>query len=171
MAVGEAILFFNQKLAEDTSTTAANRPDNWRRRCASSRRPGLACWSTTPGSSIARHANYCAQLLAELVSDIPGVELMFPVQANGVFLQLSEAAVAALTARGWRFYTFIGKGGARFIILEVALLLGVSVIASFAGAAVGGLVRGAMLADTAIESAAFPIAAPCWRGGWGWRPM
>jgi threonine aldolase len=54
-------------------------------------------------------------LLAELVSDIPGVELMFPVQANGVFLQLSEPAIAALTARGWRFYTFIGKGGARFM--------------------------------------------------------
>ena len=63
----------------------------------------------------ARHANYCAQLLSELVSDIPGVELMFPVQANGVFLQLSESAVAALTAKSWRFYTFIGKGGARFM--------------------------------------------------------
>jgi len=63
----------------------------------------------------AHHANRCAQLLAELVSDIPGVELMFPVQANGVFLQLSEPAIAALTARGWRFYTFIGNGGARFM--------------------------------------------------------
>ncbi|KPB46737.1 Threonine aldolase [Pseudomonas syringae pv. maculicola] len=42
------------------------------------------------------------------------MELMFPVQANGVFLQLSEPAIAALTARGWRFYTFIGNG-ARFM--------------------------------------------------------
>ncbi|EPN14165.1 threonine aldolase, partial [Pseudomonas syringae pv. actinidiae ICMP 18804] len=33
----------------------------------------------------------------------------------GVFLQLSEPAIAALTARGWRFYTFIGNGGARFM--------------------------------------------------------
>ena len=49
------------------------------------------------------------------MSDIPGVELMFPVEANGVFLQLSEPAVTALTARGWRFYTFIGDGGARFM--------------------------------------------------------
>ena len=40
---------------------------------------------------------------------------MFPVQANGVFLQLSEPAIAALTAKGWRFYTFIGNGGARFM--------------------------------------------------------
>lgn len=50
------------------------------------------------------------------------------------------------------------------LILEVALLLGVSVIASFAGAAVGGLVRGAMLADTAIESAAFYRGAMLARG-------
>lgn len=50
------------------------------------------------------------------------------------------------------------------LILEVALLLGVSVIASFAGAAVGGLVRGALLADTAIESAAFYRGAMLARG-------
>jgi threonine aldolase len=54
-------------------------------------------------------------LLVELVSDIPGVSLMFPVEANGVFLQLSEPAIEALRARDWRFYTFIGAGGARFM--------------------------------------------------------
>ncbi|MNP11503.1 Low specificity L-threonine aldolase [compost metagenome] len=32
-----------------------------------------------------------------------------------MFLQLSEPAIAALAARGWRFYTFIGNGGARFM--------------------------------------------------------
>ena len=63
----------------------------------------------------ANHANHCAQLLAKLVEDVPGVSLMFPVEANGVFLQMSEPAIAALTARGWRFYTFIGAGGARFM--------------------------------------------------------
>ena len=63
----------------------------------------------------ANHANACAQLLAKLVDDVPGVSLMFPVEANGVFLQMSEPAIAALTARGWRFYTFIGAGGARFM--------------------------------------------------------
>jgi threonine aldolase len=63
----------------------------------------------------ARHANQCARLLAELVRDVPGVSLMFPVEANGVFLQLSEPAIAALRTKGWRFYTFIGAGGARFM--------------------------------------------------------
>ncbi|MNU07282.1 Low specificity L-threonine aldolase [compost metagenome] len=40
---------------------------------------------------------------------------MFPVEANGVFLQMSEAALEHLRAKGWRFYTFIGAGGARFM--------------------------------------------------------
>jgi threonine aldolase len=53
--------------------------------------------------------------LAELVEDIPGVSLMFPVQANGVFLQMSETALETLRGQGWRFYTFIGAGGARFM--------------------------------------------------------
>ena len=61
------------------------------------------------------HANHCAQLLASLVSGLPGVELMFPVEANGVFLQMPEHAIEALRGKGWRFYTFIGSGGARFM--------------------------------------------------------
>ncbi|MNR00226.1 Low specificity L-threonine aldolase [compost metagenome] len=40
---------------------------------------------------------------------------MFPVEANGVFLQMSEPALEYLRAKGWRFYTFIGAGGARFM--------------------------------------------------------
>ncbi|MGY2854897.1 threonine aldolase [Pseudomonas tolaasii] len=34
-----------------TSTTAANRRANWRRKCASFQPRGWACWKTTPGSS------------------------------------------------------------------------------------------------------------------------
>ena len=63
----------------------------------------------------AEQANRCARLLAERVAGIPGIELMFPVEANGVFLQMPEAAIEALRERGWRFYTFIGDGGARFM--------------------------------------------------------
>lgn len=34
-----------------TSTTAASRPGNWRRRCAFCRHPGSVCWKTAPGSA------------------------------------------------------------------------------------------------------------------------
>ena len=114
MAVGEAILFFNEKLAEDFDyrcKQAGQLASKMRFLSA----PWVGILENDAWLKYAHHANHCAQLLAELVSDIPGVELMFPVQANGVFLQLSEPAIAALTAKGWRFYTFIGNGGARFM--------------------------------------------------------
>ena len=60
------------------------------------------------------HANACAKALTEAVADLPDFKLMFPVQANAVFLAASEDRLQALQNRGWRFYTFIG-GGARFM--------------------------------------------------------
>ena len=114
MAVGEAILFFNKQLAEDFDYRCKQAGQ-----LASKMRFLSAPWvGLLEGDAwlkYARHANHCARLLAELVSDIPGVSLMFPVEANGVFLQLSEPAIEALRARDWRFYTFIGAGGARFM--------------------------------------------------------
>ena len=46
--------------------------------------------------------------------DVPAFALMFPVEANAVFLRAAPEHLEALRARGWRFYTFIG-GGARFM--------------------------------------------------------
>ena len=40
---------------------------------------------------------------------------MAPVQANAVFATVPEATIAELNNRGWRFYTFIGSGGVRFM--------------------------------------------------------
>ena len=114
MAVGEAILFFDHALAVDFDyrcKQAGQLASKMRFLSA----PWVGLLENDAWLKHSRHANHCAQLLSQLVSDIPGVELMFPVEANGVFLQLSEPAVAALTAKGWRFYTFIGKGGARFM--------------------------------------------------------
>jgi len=48
------------------------------------------------------------------VADVPDVSLIFPVEANAVFLSAPAAVLEALRARGWKFYTFIG-GGARFM--------------------------------------------------------
>jgi threonine aldolase len=114
MAVGEAILFFDKKLAEDFDYRCKQSGQ-----LASKMRFLAAPWVGLLQNEVwrkhAQHANSCAQLLAELVADIPQLSLMFPVEANGVFLQMPEAAIAALHARDWRFYTFIGAGGARFM--------------------------------------------------------
>ena len=114
MAVGEAILFFNRDLAEDFDyrcKQAGQLASKMRFLAA----PWVGVLQDDAWLRYADHANRCARLLAELVADVPGVSLMFPVEANGVFLQLSEPAIEALRARGWRFYTFIGEGGARFM--------------------------------------------------------
>jgi len=112
MAVGEAILFFNRQLAEDFDYRCKQAGQ-----LASKMRFLSAPWVglLEDGTWLrhGNHANHCAQLLASLVSDLPGVELMFPVEANGVFLQMPEHAIEALRGRGWRFYNFIGSGGAR----------------------------------------------------------
>ncbi|WP_287028723.1 low specificity L-threonine aldolase [Pseudomonas sp. UBA6310] len=114
MAVGEAILFFNRDLAEDFDYRCKQAGQ-----LASKMRFLSAPWVglLQDGAWLrhAEHANACARRLAECVADVPGVRLMFPVEANGVFLQLPEPALEALRNRGWRFYTFIGSGGARFM--------------------------------------------------------
>ncbi|UTW06316.1 threonine aldolase family protein [Pseudomonas benzenivorans] len=114
MAVGEAILFFNKALAEDFDyrcKQAGQLASKMRYLSA----PWVGLLQSGAWMHYANHANRCARLLAELVSDVPGVSLMFPVEANGVFLQISEAALETLRGQGWRFYTFIGAGGARFM--------------------------------------------------------
>ena len=114
MAVGEAILFFNKALAEDFDyrcKQAGQLASKMRYLSA----PWVGLLQDDAWLRHAGHANHCARLLAELVADVPGVSLMFPVEANGVFLQLSERAIERLREWGWRFYTFIGAGGARFM--------------------------------------------------------
>ncbi|MEW6638946.1 MAG: low specificity L-threonine aldolase [Pseudomonadota bacterium] len=113
MAAGEAILFFDRKLAEDFDYRCKQAGQ-----LASKMRFLAAPWVGMLGNGAwlgnAAHGNACAQRLAGAISGAPGLEIMFPVEANAVFVRLAEPALAALRHRGWRFYTFIG-GGARFM--------------------------------------------------------
>jgi threonine aldolase len=56
-----------------------------------------------------------AKRLAENLSDIAAIEIMLPPQANSVFVRMQPAHRDALRERGWRFYDFIGAGGARLM--------------------------------------------------------
>ncbi|MFV0623153.1 threonine aldolase family protein [Sphingomonas sp. ac-8] len=113
MAVGEAILFFDHALAEDFDYRCKQAGQ-----LASKMRFLAAPWVGMLESGVwltnAAHANACAQHLAGAIAGLPGVEPMFPVESNAVFLRAPEAVLDGLRARGWRFYTFIG-GGARFM--------------------------------------------------------
>lgn len=114
LPVGEAVVFFDRRLSEDFA---------WRCKqagqLASKMRflsaPWLGMLEGDAWLCHARHANAMAQRLAAGLATIAGARLLFPVEANGVFVELPAAVQEGLRARGWRFYTFIGAGGARFM--------------------------------------------------------
>lgn len=113
MAAGEAVIFFDHALAEDFDYRCKQAGQ-----LASKMRFLAAPWvgMLEGGAWLAnaRHANACARRLADGVADVVGVEAMFPVDSNAVFLRAPERVLAGLRERGWHFYTFIG-GGARFM--------------------------------------------------------
>ena len=53
----------------------------------------------------ARHANRMARLLETLVRKVPGVSVVYPVEANGVFARIPRAAIARLQKR-YFFYVW-----------------------------------------------------------------
>jgi len=62
----------------------------------------------------AAHANRLARRLAAGLEAL-GARLIAPVEANGVFVELSPALAQGLEARGWRFYRFVGEHGYRLM--------------------------------------------------------
>lgn len=111
MAVGEAVLFFDRKLAVDFDYRCKQAGQ-----LASKMRFLSAPWVGMLESGAwlrnATHANRCAQYFAKQVENIPGVRLTGPVEANAAFLEASEDVLNRVRERGWKFYTFIG-GAAR----------------------------------------------------------
>src|ERR1700704_3853586 len=118
MAAGEAILFFDPKLAEDFDYRCKQAGQ-----LASKMRFLSAPWVGMLESGAwlrnAAHGNACAERLSRQIGGLPGLEITFPVQANAVFVRMPDAKLAALRERGWQFYTFIG-GAARFMFARDA---------------------------------------------------
>ncbi|AHE53977.1 threonine aldolase family protein [Sphingomonas sanxanigenens] len=113
MGVGEAVIYFDTALAEDFAYRCKQAGQ-----LASKMRFLSAPWIGMLESGAwlrnALHANACAQKLAAAVAATEGLDLIFAVEANAVFIAAPDAVLDGLRARGWRFYTFIG-GGARFM--------------------------------------------------------
>ena len=86
----------------------------------------------------ATHANAMAARLEAALHGIPGTRLLFPRQANGVFVELPVVAIEKLHARGWKFYTFIGAGGCRFMCSWDTQPEDVDALAAEVRAALGG---------------------------------
>lgn len=113
MAVGEAVIFFDPSLAEDFDYRCKQAGQ-----LASKMRFLAAPWIGLLESGAwlknAIHANACAALLSDRIAQIERASLVFPAQANAIFLQAPDQVLDGLRKRGWRFYGFIG-GAARFM--------------------------------------------------------
>ena len=67
---------------------------------------------------LAEHANAMAAQLGRRLQEIDGLDLLAPVQANAVFVQLPEPVIAAMHRRGWCVHTLIGSGGVRLSTID-----------------------------------------------------
>lgn len=114
MAVGEAVVFFDRELAHEFDYRCKQAGQ-----LASKMRFISAPWigMLEGGAWLknARHANQCAALLEQKLGGIAGLRIMYPRQANSVFVEMPETVAARLREVGWHFYSFIGSGGARFM--------------------------------------------------------
>jgi threonine aldolase len=113
MAVGEAVLFFDRRLAVDFDYRCKQAGQlSSKMRFLSA--PWVGMLESGAWLRNARHANECARRFGAEIAGIPGVRLAQPVEANAVFVTAREEVLERIRARGWRFYTFIG-GAARFM--------------------------------------------------------
>lgn len=113
MGVGEAIVFFDAKLAEEFDYRCKQAGQ-----LAAKMRFLAASWIAMLKDNLwlryAENANRCAFLMAQKLSQIPGIKVLYPPQANAVFAEMPDCAHQKLRECGWSYYTFIG-GGARFM--------------------------------------------------------
>ncbi|MEI6306484.1 MAG: low specificity L-threonine aldolase [Deltaproteobacteria bacterium] len=114
MAIGEAVIFFNRDLAEefDYRCKQAGQLASKMRFLAA---PWIGMLESGAWLRNAQHANRCAAMLEKELAAIKGVSIMYPCQANSVFVQLPGNSADILREAGWHFYTFIGSGGGRFM--------------------------------------------------------
>jgi threonine aldolase len=110
----EAILFFEHSLADEFA-----RRRKQAGQLASKMRFLAAPWIGVleDGAWLrhAAHANAMARRLAERLAGFPEAQLLAPVEANGVFVDLPAQAIEALHRRGWHFYPFVGETGVRLM--------------------------------------------------------
>jgi len=114
LAFGEAVVFFDAALADEFAWRVKQAGQlNSKMRLATA--PWLGLLAGDVWLANARHANAMARRLADAIGSLPGVGLMYPVEANAVFAEIAPGVQAALRQKGWLFYTFLGATGCRLM--------------------------------------------------------
>lgn len=114
LSLGEAIIFFNKEQAEEFAYRCKQAGQ-----LASKMRFIAAQWLAILRNDIwlkyAKHANACAQKLESELRKIDEIKILYPSEANSVFIDIPSALSDFLQKKGWKFYNFIGTGGIRLM--------------------------------------------------------
>lgn len=113
MSSAEAVVFFDRELGRDF----AHRCKQAGQLCSKMRFMSAQWLGILTNDTWRMHANNgnrLARRLADKLRALPGVSILYPVDANAVFARLPDKIKDGLKARGWKFYSFIG-GGSRFM--------------------------------------------------------
>ena len=106
VAAGELVVFFDKKLSRDFQyrVKQAGHLGSKMRFLAA---PWLALLNEDVWLRNARHANQSARQLANRLRAEAGIETVFPVESNAVFVRMNDELVHGLNTRSWRFYKFL----------------------------------------------------------------
>jgi threonine aldolase len=106
LAAGELVIFFKKELAceFDYRLKQAGQLGSKMRFLAA---PWLRLLTEGVWLRNARHANQTARRLAEGLRNEAKIHVVFPVEANAVFVRISEQLGRDLQVHGWQFYKFI----------------------------------------------------------------
>jgi threonine aldolase len=106
VAAGEIVIFFDKRLSRDFEyrVKQAGHLGSKMRFLAA---PWLGLLDGDVWLRNARHANQAARQLAQCLRREAGIENVFPVESNAVFLRMDDQFVRGLQSRGWRFFKFI----------------------------------------------------------------
>jgi threonine aldolase len=103
LGVGEAILVFNKALAAELEWRIKQSGHlNSKMRLMAA--PWVGLLESGAWLKNAWHANAMARRLWQGLSQVKGVDLMAPVESNGVFVRMPTRVAERLLAKGWRFY-------------------------------------------------------------------
>ena len=106
IGTGELVIFFKKELAREFNYRVKQAGQ-----LASKMRFLAAPWVGLLTDAVwlhnAEHANRASRQLAERLRSEAKIDIVFPVEANAIFLRMSEQLVRGLHECGWDFYKFI----------------------------------------------------------------
>ena len=106
VAAGELVIFFDKRSSRDFQyrVKQAGHLGSKMRFLAA---PWLGLLDGDVWLRNARQANRAARQLAQRLRGEVGIDPLFPVESNAVFVRMDDELVRGLEALGWRFYKFI----------------------------------------------------------------